>query len=64
MKEDDRICGCFNVTVKDIKDAKLKGCMSVDDVRRETKFGEACGRCKSKAELTVLKVLLNRLYIK
>lgn len=64
MRENDRICGCFNVTIKDIKDAKLKGCMSVEDVRKETKFGEACGRCKNKAELTVLKVLLNRLYIK
>ena len=60
----NRVCGCFNVTVDDIIKAKSKGCKSVKEIINETKATKACGRCKVKAELTILKVLLNRLYIK
>ncbi len=61
---ENRVCGCFNVTVEDLIKAKENGCNSVEDIVRETKIGTACKRCKEKAELTALKVLLNRLYIK
>lgn len=64
MNNDNRVCGCFNITVEDIKKAKQNGCTSVDAVIKETQVGKACGRCKTKAHLTILKVLLNRLYIK
>lgn len=64
MGYDDRVCGCSNVTIKDIMKSKENGCLSVEDVVRETQAGKVCGRCKDKAELTILKVLLNRLYIK
>lgn len=60
----DRICGCCNATIEDIIKAKENGCTSVDEVVKETNIGRACGRCKDKAELTILKALLNRLYIK
>lgn len=64
MNRDGRVCGCFNVTIEDIVKAKENGCKSVHEVVKETHAGQACGRCKSKAELTILKVLLNRSYIK
>lgn len=64
MSNDSRVCGCFNVTVEDIVKAKENGCRSVSAIVKETHAGTACGRCKPKAELTILKVLLNRLYIK
>ncbi|MGL6108190.1 (2Fe-2S)-binding protein [Romboutsia sp.] len=61
---DNRVCGCFNVTVEDLIKAKENGCKSVESIVKETKIGTSCGRCKEKSELTALKVLLNRLYIK
>lgn len=64
MISDNRVCGCFNVTIEDIIKAKDNGCRSVGAVVKETHAGTACGRCKHKAELSILKVLLNRLYIK
>ena len=60
----NRVCGCFNVTVDDIIKAKSKGCKSVKEIINETQATKACGRCKLSAELTILNVLLNRLYIK
>ncbi|MBQ3423355.1 MAG: (2Fe-2S)-binding protein, partial [Romboutsia sp.] len=51
------------VTIQDLLDAKAKGCHSVDAIIKETKAGMACGRCKEKAELTIIKVLQIRLYI-
>lgn len=64
MSNNNRVCGCFNVTIDDIVRAKENGCKSVEAVIKETQVGKACGRCKVKANLTILKVLLNRLYIK
>ena len=63
MDTSKKVCGCFNVTIQDLLDAKAKGCHSVDAIIKETKAGMACGRCKEKAELTIIKVLQNRLYI-
>lgn len=64
MNSKERICGCFNITVDDIISAKQNGCKSVEEIVKVTKAGRACGRCKEKAELTIIKVLQNRLYIK
>lgn len=64
MDVNERVCGCFNVTVKDLIKAKENGCHSVEEMIKETKMGTSCKRCKDKAELTALKVILNRLYIK
>jgi len=62
MDKGKRVCGCFNVTIQDLIDAKDKGCNSVESIINETKVGKACGRCKEKAEITIIKVLQNRLY--
>ncbi len=61
MDTNQRVCGCFNVTVQDLIDAKSKGCKSVKSIINETNVGKACGRCKSKAEITIIKVLQNRI---
>ena len=58
-----KVCGCFNVTIQDLIDAKAKGCNNIESIIRETGVGTACGRCKEKAELTIIKVLQNRLYL-
>ncbi|SCH50028.1 MULTISPECIES: (2Fe-2S)-binding protein [unclassified Romboutsia] len=64
MSNSQKVCGCFNVTVQDLIDAKEKGCKSVKEIMNETHAGKACGRCRQKAEITIIKVLQNRLYIK
>ena len=63
MDTSKKVCGCFNVTIQDLIDAKAKGCGSIEAIIRETGAGTACGRCKEKAELTIIKVLQNRLYL-
>lgn len=63
MDTSKKVCGCFNVTIQDLINAKEKGCNSVEKIIKETGTGTACGRCKEKAELTIIKVLQNRLYI-
>ena len=63
MDTKQKVCGCFNVTVHDLIDAKLKGCKNIKDIVKETGTGTACGRCKSKAEIAIIKVLQNRLYL-
>lgn len=64
MDVNERVCGCFNITVNDLIKAKENGCKNVEEIIKETKIGTSCKRCKDKAELTALKVILNRLYIK
>ena len=63
MDTNQKVCGCFNVTIEDLIDAKSKGCKSVSEIKKETGVGTACGRCKKKAEVTIIKVLQNRLYL-
>ena len=50
MNTSKKVCGCFNITIQDLLDAKAKGANSVEAMRKETKVGMACGRCKEKAE--------------
>ena len=63
MDTSKKVCGCFNVTIQDLLYAKAKGCNSAESLIRETGVGTACGRCKEKAEITVIKVLQNRFYV-
>lgn len=63
MDNNKKVCGCFNVTVQDLRDAEAKGCKTVEEIVKETRTGTACGRCKQKAETTIIKVLQHRLYI-
>jgi len=45
MKDDDLVCFCGGVTAGEIRQAKLAGAQTIDDIRRMT---GACtlGRCK------------------
>ena len=52
-----RICTCHNVTNYDIKNAINNGCNGVNDIRKITKAGTACGKCNSSVEYEVYKAL-------
>lgn len=57
MKE-KMICPCCRVTVKDLKNAVKNGADSFKAVKKETKVGCRCGKCRKKAKKTVKKLLL------
>ena len=35
----DRICGCYNVTIEEVIKAKENGCTSVEEIVKETNVG-------------------------
>lgn len=47
MSEDDIICYCFDVTVKDIKEAYENGFTTVEQIGNVTQAGSMCGACIS-----------------
>lgn len=45
-KEEDKVvCGCYNVTEQDLKNAVKNGAKSFEEVQAVTKVGTGCGRC-------------------
>ena len=50
MKDDDIICTCFDLSVKDIKDAYANGATTLDAIMDTTKAGTLCGACISDLE--------------
>ena len=52
-----KICSCYNVSNQDIINAINNGCSSINDVRRTTKAGTACGKCNSSVEYLTYKSL-------
>lgn len=50
MKDDDIICTCYDITVKDIKDAYTNGATTLDEIGEATKAGTLCGACLSDLE--------------
>lgn len=57
LSKNKEICTCHNVTKHDITDAINKGCTGINDVRKTTKAGTACGKCNSSVEYYVYKEL-------
>ncbi len=57
MKE-KMICPCCCVTAKDLKKAVKNGADSFKAVKKETKVGCRCGKCRKKAKKTVKKLLM------
>lgn len=57
MNKSEKICYCFNVTVGDIEKAIENGADSVELVKANTRAGKGCGRCATKVEELVLKLL-------
>lgn len=50
MSDDDIICTCYDVTVKDIKEAYENGAKTMDEIAEVTKAGTLCGACISDIE--------------
>ena len=45
MKDDEIICTCFDLTVKDIKDAYNNGAKTLEEIEEVTEAGTLCGAC-------------------
>ncbi|MBD7910598.1 MULTISPECIES: (2Fe-2S)-binding protein [Clostridium] len=60
MKESKVVCGCFNVTEEDIKNAVKMGANSFEEVQAATKVGTGCGRCVDNNRALVNNLLLQK----
>lgn len=52
-----KICSCYNISNYDIMDALNNGCSGINDIRKTTKAGTACGKCNASLEYEVYKAL-------
>ena len=57
MADKKEICSCYHVTKSDIKEAVKNGAVSYKEVKKETKAGKACGKCKKKIKNLIRKTL-------
>lgn len=48
MNRDKVICPCYQVTKGDIADAVEQGAKKFKEVKKLTKAGKGCGKCKKK----------------
>jgi NAD(P)H-nitrite reductase large subunit len=54
------ICGCFNVTEQDIKNAINNGAKSYEEVQDITKVGTGCGGCVVSSQGLVNDLLIQK----
>lgn len=57
MNDDDMLCTCLGVSVKDIKDAIASGCQNFAQVQEKTGAGTICGACSDEVEKIVAQLL-------
>lgn len=57
MDDDKVVCGCINVTVKDIKDSIKNGAKSFEEVQEATSVGTGCGNCVESVKELVDQLL-------
>lgn len=57
MDDDKVVCGCMNVTVKDIKDAISNGAKSFEEVQEVTSVSTGCGSCTESVKELVDQLL-------
>lgn len=57
MNNNQLVCNCFKVTVKDIKNAVEAGAKSFEEVQNVTKAGTGCGGCVNKVKALVKELL-------
>lgn len=50
------ICPCYHVTKGDIVKAFYEGATSYKDIKKATKAGKACGKCKKKVKKLIVKL--------
>ena len=60
MNRKKDICSCRKVTKGDIADAVESGADSFKEVKKITKVGKGCGKCKKKAKKLTKKLLKER----
>lgn len=51
------VCRCYDVNSNDILDAVNQGCTDINEVRKTTRAGTACGKCNASVERYVCKAL-------
>lgn len=56
MNRNKVICPCYKVTKGDIADAVENGAKSFKEVKKVTKAGKGCGKCKKKVKKLVKKL--------
>lgn len=59
-QESKVICGCYNVTEQDLKNAVNNGAKSFEEVQVITKVGTGCGKCVEGNKVLVDKLLLDK----
>lgn len=57
MNPEKVICPCYKVTKGDIIQAVEEGATSFKDVKKMTKAGKGCGKCKKEAKKFTKKLL-------
>lgn len=57
MNREKLICPCYHVTKGDVESAIKKGATSFKEVKKATKAGKGCGRCKKKVKKLTKKLL-------
>ena len=57
MNREKVVCPCYRVTVGEIEDAIREGAASYKDVKKMTKAGKSCGKCKKKVKKIVEELL-------
>ena len=59
-EENKVVCGCFNITEQDLKNAINNGANSFEEVQTATKVGTGCGRCVDGNKALVNQLLLTK----
>ncbi|MDO5344130.1 MAG: (2Fe-2S)-binding protein [Lachnospiraceae bacterium] len=57
MNTEKIICSCYKVTKGDILHAVEQGATSFKEVKKMTKAGKACGKCKKKVKKLTKKLI-------
>ena len=57
MKDEDIICTCMSVSVKEIRQAIDEGARTVQEVQDKTGAGTVCGVCTEDLEQCVMELL-------
>lgn len=57
MDNNKVVCGCFNVTEEDLKNAIKNGANSFEEVQVATKVGTGCGNCVESNKALVAQLL-------
>ena len=57
MEDNDVVCGCFNLTVQDLKNAIENGAKSFEEVQSVTNVGTGCGECVDSVKALVNELL-------